>query len=383
MNKQNTSIVFTGDIGFSRYMLGKWADPELLSDDIVEFFRQSDHVVANVEGAVIDAETAKTAGKGEFCHYMDAAAVSVLKQIRADIWDIANNHCMDVGAFGLECTMRHAAEAGCQTVGAGSNLDEASRPIILDEAGGIGILALGYYPECPDATESKAGLFTPNLREQLVKRIREIKETCRWCIIVSHDGEEFTNLPQPYTRERYLEYLSMGADIVVAHHPHVTMNYELLDNKAIFYSLGNFIFDTDYQRAQHNTEYGVLLKLHFTPDEFTFDALGTTILRGEEHIVASDVPAVFTNIPQEEYEALLPLSAQAFVKAEMARKLFLYPERFKDYTTEQWEQFLLSTERKELLPNYRMDFSVILPLSKQDPKPSSLTAVAEYLKKQL
>ena len=29
-----TSIAFTGDIGFDKYMHGQWADPALLSDDV-------------------------------------------------------------------------------------------------------------------------------------------------------------------------------------------------------------------------------------------------------------------------------------------------------------------------------------------------------------
>lgn len=29
------------------------------------------------------------------------------------------------------------------------------------------------------------------------KRIEEIKNKCRWCIVVAHGGEEFTNLPHP------------------------------------------------------------------------------------------------------------------------------------------------------------------------------------------
>ena len=37
--KKETSIVFTGDIGFDRYMDKKWLDDELLSEDILEFFR--------------------------------------------------------------------------------------------------------------------------------------------------------------------------------------------------------------------------------------------------------------------------------------------------------------------------------------------------------
>ena len=70
----------------------------------------------------------------------------------------------------------------------------------------------------------------------------------------------------------------MGADIVLSHHPHVPMNYEIpKEGKAIFYSLGNFIFDTDYQRSQYYTEKGILLRLDFTKDDFSFEAFGLNI----------------------------------------------------------------------------------------------------------
>ena len=50
--KKNTSIVFTGDIGFDKYMEGKWEDENLLSKPLLDFFHSADHVCANVEGAV-------------------------------------------------------------------------------------------------------------------------------------------------------------------------------------------------------------------------------------------------------------------------------------------------------------------------------------------
>lgn len=105
----------------------------------------------------------------------------------------------------------------------------------------------------------------------------EIKEKCRWCVIVVHGGEEFASLPNPYTRVRYLKYLELGADVVVGHHPHVTENYELFeDGKVIFYSLGNFIFDTDYQRAHPYTDEGALLKLIFTEEKVDFRGFGNS-----------------------------------------------------------------------------------------------------------
>ena len=54
--KNKSSIVFTGDIGFDRYMYGKWNDEELISPEILGFLHSADHVVAHVEGPVAPVE---------------------------------------------------------------------------------------------------------------------------------------------------------------------------------------------------------------------------------------------------------------------------------------------------------------------------------------
>ena len=52
--KTTSTIVFTGDISFDRYMDGKWNDPDLIAQPVLDFLHSSDHVVANVEGALIN-----------------------------------------------------------------------------------------------------------------------------------------------------------------------------------------------------------------------------------------------------------------------------------------------------------------------------------------
>ena len=95
MEKKKTSIVFTGDIGFDRYMDHRWEDEHLLSAPVLDFFHSADHTVANVEGALIDAKD--DGSRGVFFHSMNPAATRVLKDIHADIWSIGNNHTMDAG----------------------------------------------------------------------------------------------------------------------------------------------------------------------------------------------------------------------------------------------------------------------------------------------
>ena len=386
MKKESTAIVFTGDIGFDRYMDKKWEDEGLLSPAVLDFFHSADHTVANVEGALIDLP--EDGSRSAYFHRMDPAATTVLQKMGADIWCICNNHMMDAGAAGMESTRTIAAQLGCRTVGAGANEVEASTPVYLEEAGGIGMIAVGYLPDCIPAGVSEPGCFRWDDMERIAARIAEIKARCRWCVVIVHGGEEFAAMPNPYTRERYRKYLALGADVVVGHHPHVPENYELMeDGKAIFYSLGNFIFDTDYQRVHRYTDVGVLLKLIFTEEKLDFEALGIRILRGEERIDSAPLPEIFTNIPAEEYELLAPLSAKAFVVEDMRKMAYLEPERFTDAPQAVWEAYFNSIEPDGFVAGEHMDMTVMVPFAKRAEegawRKSKLEKVKEYILKQL
>ena len=242
--------------------------------------------------------------------------------------------------------------------------------------------------ECIPATATEPGIFRWDDMAYIEKRIREIKSRCRWCIVVAHGGEEFTSLPSPYTRERYLKYLELGADVVVGHHPHVPENYEVFaDGKAIFYSLGNFIFDTDYQRVHLYTDIGVLLKLKFTEEKMEFEALGIRLCRGEERIVADSLPDVFTDIPAQEYELLAPLSAKAFVAEDMRKMVYLEPERFTDASRDVWDGYFFSEEPDGYFQGAHMDFGIIVPFAEKAEEgqwqKSKLENVKQYILRQL
>jgi len=386
MEKSKTSIVFTGDIGFDRYMDRKWEDENLLSEGVLAFFQSADHTCANVEGALINAKD--DGSRGTFFHSMNPEATRILQKIGADIWSIGNNHTMDAGREGVVSTKKIASELGCMTFGAGLNEVEASEPVYLEEAGGIGMFGVSYMAECIPATATEPGIFRWDDMDYIAKRISEVKSRCRWCVVVVHGGEEFTSLPNPYTRDRYLKFLELGADVVVGHHPHVPENYEVFDNgKAIFYSLGNFIFDTDYQRVHLYTDLGVLLKLTFTEESMDFEAMGIRILRGDEQIVEAPLPDVFTDIPAEEYNLLAPLSAKAFVAEDMRKMIYLEPERFTNASPEVWDGYFFSQEPDGYFEGAHMDFGVIVPFARKAEeglwKQSKLEKVKEYILRQL
>ncbi len=386
--KDKTSLVFTGDIGFDRYMYGKWDDDELISKEILDFLLSADHVITNVEGPIAESEQNTTdSGVQQLLHTIDPKAIKVLKNMNADIWNICNNHIMDAGAYGIESTLKYAKDFGAKTIGAGMDINDARKPVILNEAGGIGMFGVGYQRACRKADIDKPGCYSWSDLDAIQESINEIKKTCRWCIVVAHAGEEFTPLASPYTRERFHKYLDMGADVVVCHHPHVPMNYETVGDKLIFYSLGNFIFDTDYQRSQYNTDIGLIIKLNFTENEFNFEPMGLKIKRGIEHIVKDELPRIFVDVQEDEYELLAPLSAKMLIAATKRQMAYLKPEEFKGASEEKWKEHFAEPLRTGRVPGETLDFYIICPLAEKAEegkwKESKLEDVKNYILEQM
>lgn len=383
MMKTSSTLVFTGDIGFDKYMDHKWEDPHLIAQEVMDFLHEGDHVIVNVEGALIEQQE----NHQELKHTMNPLAIQVLEQMKADIWNLCNNHMMDAGEKGVENTLNLAREHQVQTIGAGMNLEQARRPVYLEEAGGIGIFSVGYRRGCKPASKNQAGCYLWNEMELIQESIETIKKNCQWCVLVVHGGEEFTSLPSPYTRDRYLRYLEMGADVIVAHHPHVPMNYEIVKDKIIFYSLGNFIFDTDYQRSQFHTNIGELVKIKFTETEFVWDAMGIKINRDVERIEACPLPVIFQHVPSDQYELLKPLAAKMMVSAYKRQLIYQKPEEFRQASEKQWEENFLAEKRSGRVEGEGLDFRIIYPLAKEAEngqwKKSYLEDIKNYLIEQL
>ena len=155
---------------------------------------------------------------------------------------------------------------------------------------------------------------------------------------------------------------------------------ETVGEKMIFYSLGNFIFDTDYQRAQFNTEKGILLKLHFTEDSYSFEAFGLKINRENEHIESAPLPRIFADIQENDYNKLEPLAAKMFLAATKRQQLFLYPDKFKDATEEQWKAHFYEEKRSGRVPGEALDFQIIYPIAQEEAKGAWKTCKLEDVK---
>ena len=74
--------------------------------------------------------------------------------------------------------------------------------------------------------------------------IVEAKKQVDYLFILPHDGIEYIDVPLPETIARYRDFIDWGADCVLGSHPHCPQGWEDYKGKPIFYSLGNFFFNS-------------------------------------------------------------------------------------------------------------------------------------------
>jgi len=329
-------LAFTGDVAFSKYFAHSCMEERLLSEKVENFLSDADYTVVNVEGAI---SSGALRSDKSLTHSNPYECLHWIRRIKGNIWTLANNHTMDCHEEGLMSTLQAARDSGAQTIGIGLDVAAAQKPVIIPEAGGIGVFSVTY--NCRNQAEiNKPGCFVADDEARVLAQIQEIKSKNRWCIVVSHVGQEFSQMPMPFMRKRYLRYLECGADIVVGHHPHVVQNYETVGEKTIFYSLGNFIFDTDFQRIQKYTDFGMLIKIKFEEDAYSWENLPIHIDRKTTTITDGTCPEIFTDIRPAQYRLLWPLAAKDLCMNE--RKKFSYHDEAKKRYS--WLDWLLKWE---------------------------------------
>lgn len=336
------SIGFTGDLGFSGYFTGACKKPDLLDNNLKEFFKANDATVINYENPITACRITR---KKRLAHRSDPEALDFIKSNFSNpVLSFANNHLMDYGYIGMIDTIENTEAAGLPYIGAGRNIEEASKMIVLGDDIKIGIMSM-QYKKYMVANDVHGGPFHESSDAYIKKRVEEFRSKVDWLVLVYHGGDEFLYSPMPYIRKLLKKYLDWGCDVIVAHHPHVVQGFEYVGKKAIFYSLGNFIFDTDYQRVQEGTDRGMLLRLTFTKDGFSFEGVPTFIDRDRQTVSQGVPDPHFADISKTNYSALWTSEAyrklkvmqnaaelkalEAEEKTQLAEKEFLRVEQLK------------------------------------------------------
>ena len=88
--------------------------------------------------------------------------------------------------------------------------------------------------------------------------IRALKRTVDVVVVVPHWGTQYTHRPEASQRTAARAFAEAGADLVIGGHPHWVQGWERLGSSTVVHSLGNFIFDMDFQTK---TREGVFVEI--------------------------------------------------------------------------------------------------------------------------
>ena len=209
--------------------------------DVRELVGECDLLVANLEGPVTAVE-APAVAKGAHLRTAPSEA-DILRQMGVGVVSLANNHMFDFGAPGFEETLEYLKAAGIASVGAGSDLESARSPLIVDVEGmRIGFLAYSAAEiETVVATVASPGC-APLDPAHIEADIGRLNGSVDAVVVLLHWVFTGHEMPSPLHHALGPALIEAGATLVVGSHPHVAQGLLAHGNGLVAYSLGDFAF---------------------------------------------------------------------------------------------------------------------------------------------
>jgi len=275
---EKTTLAFTGDINFAEgYVTTRHMDRcengiyDCFSEDLLKRMNDADVMMINNEFTYSTRGEALP-GKA-YTFRADPSRAELLHVFGTDIVSLANNHVYDFGPDALLDTMDALKKEEIPYVGAGANIEEASKPYYFVCNGRkIAIVAatqiersLNYTKE---ATEHEPGVLKTLQADKFVKVIQKAKKNSDIVIAVVHWGTEGDS---HYGRDQYdlaQEFVKAGADAIIGGHTHCLQGFDMMEGVPVLYSLGNFWFSSstlDTGLAEVTIDQNGELTLGFVP----------------------------------------------------------------------------------------------------------------------
>jgi poly-gamma-glutamate synthesis protein (capsule biosynthesis protein) len=215
-------------------------------------------------------------------------SIKYLKQTGFNIVSLANNHIYDFGQSALNATIKELRKNEIDFIGGGENFAEAYEIKIIEKNNlRIGILA-GCENEFGCLFEKKhRGGYAWIFNDLIEDNILRLKHEVDFVVLIAHAGVENIQIPIKEWRERYKRLCKIGVDVVIGHHPHVPQGFEEFNNSLIFYSLGNFYFDTAPFENKSNDSFSVVF--HFERAKKTvFDLFYHKMIDGQTRLLSKE-----------------------------------------------------------------------------------------------
>jgi hypothetical protein len=258
MKKEEITLLGVGDIVIDR------EKPESIFQHTAQVLRTADISYANCDQTYSDLGSS-VRGHGTNSESRNFPA---LLYAGFDVISLANNHTLDMGEENLLDTLNRFNQAGLPYVGAGKNIAEARKPVILERKGTkVGFLAYScVFPKGFEAGPQKPGLagirvwtiyeqtdYQPGTPPNIVtipysedlkameEDVKKLRSQVDVVVVAFHWGVHIVPRVIPmYCFEVGHAAIDAGADLILGAHAHILKGVEMYKGKAIFYSTNNF-----------------------------------------------------------------------------------------------------------------------------------------------
>ena len=273
---------------------------EYIFQYVQSYIASADYAVVNLETTLSGTDGKQYTGYPKF-NAPDAIASSAY-HVGFDMMLTANNHCYDYGTAGLLRTLDVIENAGLETLGTVSSVEDT--PYVVRNINGIRVGMINYTyadiiddPTTPVINDTRidsksAGLINTfdyaNLDlfyTEMENRISGMKAAGAEAIVLFiHWGDQFTTSPSSTQKIIAQKMCDLGVDVIAGSHPHVVQPIELLkstDGKnqtVCMYSMGNFLSN---QRADN-----IALETGHSEDGVMFSFSFVKYSNGEVHLEA-------------------------------------------------------------------------------------------------
>lgn len=248
----NPTIGLLGDVMLGRSVadaLGELAPEDVWAPEVREIAASCDAVLCNLECCISarGRRTERIRGK-PFFFRAPPAALDSLRSIGVSAVGLGNNHALDYEEEALRDTIEGLREAGIDLAGAGGDLSEARRGLVI-AAGGrrLGLVAVSDHPEEFAAAPGSPGIAHAELRrgipEWLGDELARVRAECDLLVAFPHWGFNMTSEPAAWQRDAAERLRDAGADLVAGHSAHVFHGVGWAERCPLLFDLGDALDD--------------------------------------------------------------------------------------------------------------------------------------------
>jgi hypothetical protein len=267
------TIAVVGDVNGYNILHDEW-DQEDPIKEVRDLLRDQDLFILNFEGVLLSKESSSETCRKfprQSLFYSSPRIADFLHPTQFTIAALANNHILDCGDHGIKDTIRELSTRGILTMGAGENLSQACKPVVI-QTKRVRLGIVNYLAMETDLIS--AGQVSPGAasweRCAGERQLAELKASADILVVVLH-----LHLEPGWKGEVSARHISMvkrvldaGADIVISHGPHVPSGILQSNGRVALLSLGNFLFRPDYWMPE-NAHDSLIVKVTVSPDSLT------------------------------------------------------------------------------------------------------------------